>query len=127
MAAISNQILRKLAPSVGASETDLPIAEFSCDFESALNFRADVVCSSVTAFTGITVKLQHRAVEGAYANLSSANGSVAVTGNGTFSIVLHVQRAADQADLPLRKQCRLVVTTGAGDAVTFDNIIIQQR
>lgn len=127
MSAINVRELRRLNSSVGASETNLVIAEFSSDFESALNFRADLVCSGVTVTTGITVKLQHRALGGAYADLASSNASVSVTGNGTVSIVLHVQRAGDQADLPLRQGCRLVVTTGAGDAVTFDKISVQQK
>lgn len=127
MSAISNHSLRKAVPTVGASETNLSITEFAADFESSINFRADIVCSAVTVATGITVKLQHRAVGGSFEDLTSANASASITGNGTFSIVLHVQRAADQADLPVRKQCRLVVTTGAGDAVTFDEITVQQR
>lgn len=127
MAAINLRDLRKLAPTVGASITEKPIAEFSSDFESSLHFRCDLVVSSVTASTGITVKLQDKALGGAYEDLSSANASVSITGNGTFSIVLLVERSADQVDLPIKKSCRLVVTTGAGDAVTFDNISVQQR
>ena len=126
MSAITNQLPRILEATIGASETETPIAEFSSDFQSSLNFRADVVASSVTAAAGITLKLQHRAVSGDYEDLATANSSVAITAAGTVSIVLHVQRAADQADLPLRKSCRLVVTTGAGDAVTIDKVILQQ-
>ena len=126
MSAINLRELRKINPTVGASETDLPIAEFSADFQSSLHFRADLVCSSVTAATGITVNLQTKALGGSYADVGSANGAVAITGNGTFSITLLLERAADQVDLPLQKSCRLVVTTGAGDAVTFDYISVQQ-
>lgn len=126
MSAINLRELRRLQTAVGASETNLVLAEFSADFESALNFRADCVVSSVTAATGITVKLQNRALGGSYVDLASGNASVSVTANGTVSIVLHKERAGDQADLPLRKSCRLVVTTGAGDAVTFDKISVQQ-
>jgi hypothetical protein len=126
MPAINLRDLRKLNTVVGASETDLPVAEFSSDVPSSINFRLDVVCSGVTVTSGITVQLQSRALGGDFIDLASANSSVAISGNGTFSIVLHVQRAADQVDLPLRKTCRLVVTTGAGDAVTFDNVSVNQ-
>lgn len=127
MAAINMYLPRLLDSTVGASETDLPITNFSADFESALNFRADIVCSSVTVAAGITAKLQHRTSGSSYEDLNSANASVSITGDGVFSIVLHVQRAADQADLPLRQQCRIVMTTGLGDAVTIDKVVIQQR
>lgn len=127
MSAINLRDLKKLEPTVGASETNLPIAEFSTDWESSLHFRLDMVCSSVTVGAGITAKLQDRAFGGSYEDLSSANASVSVTGNGTFSITLFIERTADQVDLPIKKSCRLVITTGAGSAVTFDNISIQQR
>lgn len=127
MAAITLKTLRKLEPTVGASETNLPIANFSTDWESALHFRCDMVCSSVTVSSGITVKLQQRSKGGAYADLSSGNASVSITGNGSFSITLLLERAGDQADLPLKQSCRLVISTGAGDSVTFDEITVQQR
>ncbi len=127
MAAINVRDLRRPNPVVGASVTNQVVAEFSSDFESALHFRADLVCSSVTSTTGITAKLQHRALGGSYADLGSANASVSITGNGTFSITLLVERTADLVDLPLRQACRIVVTTGAGDAVTFDKVSVQQR
>ena len=126
MAAISQIENKILAPVVGASETDLPLMEFSANAGSSKNLRADMVCSGVTVAAGITVKLQHQAKGGDYEDLATGNAVVAISGNGTFSIVLHVQRAADQADLPLRKSCRLVVTTGAGDAVTFEGVSVQQ-
>lgn len=128
MSAISLVEPKKLYNTAfGASLTDEPLAEFAVDSASALNFRADIVCSSVTVGGGISVKLQSRAKGGVYTDLATGNASVSVTGNGTVSIVLHVQRAADQADLPLRKHCRLVLTTGAGSAVTVDEITVQQQ
>jgi hypothetical protein len=127
MSAINVRDLRKINETVGAAETNLVIAEFGADFESALHFRADLVCSSVTVGTGITAKLQHRAKGGSYEDLGSANASVAITGNGSFSITLLVERSADQVDLPLRQGCRLVVTTGTGSAITFDTISVQQK
>lgn len=126
MSAINLRDLRKLNVTVGASQTDVPIAEFSSDWQSSLHFRADIVCSSVTVATGITVTLQDKALGGSYEDLSSANASVAITGNGTFSITLFVERTADQVDLPVKKSCRLVVTTGVGDTITFDNISVAQ-
>ena len=127
MAAITQQELRRLNSTVGASETDTVVAEFSVDWESALHFRLDVVCSSVTVASGITVQVQDKALGGSYEDLSSANSAVAITGNGTFSITLLLERAADQVDLPLKKSCRLVCTTGAGDTVTFDTVSFQHR
>lgn len=123
--ALSLQTIRRINPVVGASETDLPLGTFALDAYSSRSLRIDMVCSSVTAATGITAKLQNRAESGDWEDLGSANASVAITGNGTFSITMLIERAADQVDMPLRKTSRLVITTGVGDAVTFDNITFQ--
>lgn len=113
--------------TVGASVTAQAISkEFALHQQQSLNFRADILCSAVTAGAGITIKVQHRMEGGQFTDLASANASVAVTANGTASITLNYARTADMADMPLRKQCRLVITTGAGSAITIDKIITQQ-
>lgn len=126
MSAINMLPIKVPAQALGASTSFG--SQFSADFESALNFRADIVCSSVTVTTGITAKVQiDPAATNNYVDLASGNASVSITADGVFSIKLNIQRAADQADLPLAKPCRILITTGAGDAVTIDKIYIQQR
>lgn len=115
---------RLINSAFGASETESELVRFSLSYESSLNLRVDLLASSVTSSTGITAKLQHRTTGGAYEDLATSNSSVAIAADGTHSITLHIQRSGDQADMPLRKACRLVMTTGAGDAVTIDDVIV---
>ena len=81
----------------------------------------DVVCTSVTAGAGITLKLQTR-----YSNVQSWVDSVtvAVSGNGTFTLKLLDTIAGDQTYLPLRSEGRVVVTTTAGSTLSVDAIYI---
>lgn len=61
-----------------------------------------------------------------WSDLAGANASVAITADGEYSLKQNMLRAADQPNFPLQKQIRLVVTTGAGDAVTFDSMKLLQ-
>ena len=126
MSAITIVELKRLKPIVGASETDVPVAQFSCDIESSLNFRLSAVCSAVTVVSGISIQLQSSVPGGTFKDLGSVNATKSILANGDISLILNIQVAADQVDLPLNKSCRLVVTTGAGDTVTFDRITVQQ-
>lgn len=91
--------------------------------EDSLHFRVDVAISAIVVATGISLILQH-----------SYNGSdwdnaktVALTTTGRKALTMLVEVAADQAILPLRPLCRLVVTTGAGDSVTISGVYITRR
>lgn len=48
--------------------------------------------------------------------------TTAPVSTGTFSFNLKVENSSDQAELPLRKLARLVVTSGVGDSVTVDSV-----
>ena len=109
-AAVSNQVVSKDSPlTAGGSQ----------------NLRVDLKVSTVTAGAGITAKLQHRSID-SWSDLAGANASVAITADGEFSITQLMARAADQANMPIKKQIRVLITTGAGSAVTVDNIKISQ-
>lgn len=113
--------------TLGASVSNQVVSkEEGLSAGGALNLRITFKASSVTSSTGITAKLQHKIVD-TWTDVNSANASVAITANGVYSIKLNKEVAADIADMPLCKQVRLVCSTGAGDAVTFNNILIQQE
>lgn len=114
--------------SVGASETNLPISEeIGLSAGGAVQgFRIKFLCSGVTSSTGITAKVQQRTLS-AWTDLAGANASVAITANGEYSLKQLALISADQPNFPLEKMLRVVVSTGAGDAVTFDKMVILQE
>lgn len=94
--------------------------------DGSLHLRVDVKLSSVAAGAGISMKLQHSSINGDWADLAGANATVAVTGNGTFSMTQAVERATDQVNMPLKKMVRVLITTGAGSAATVDELRVSQ-
>jgi len=113
---------------LGASLTNEAISnEIGLTYNGSLNLRVDVVTSAVTVGAGITVKLQMRSGNfEAWADVAGANASASVTAAGTFSMRQNVEVAADQANMPLKKQVRVVATTGAGSAVTINEVRCSQ-
>lgn len=107
---------------IGASETEVEVGTFSVTDYSSLNLRVGMVVSAVSGT--VTVKLQGRVVGGDYEDLSSANSSITVS-NGSNSIRLNKEVAADQADMPLTKDIRVVVTTAAASGVTINRMAVQ--
>lgn len=104
---------------IGANETDVVVSDIqliSCD--DSLTSTFTIEASSVTSASGITLQLQesHRK-DATYVDVSGA--SVAITGNGSFDIVFN---EVDGANRALKPFIRMVITTGAGDAVTVDRI-----
>jgi hypothetical protein len=113
--------------TVGASVTALQIgSEFGVSAGGARSIRLDIQASAVTAGGGITVALQHKIFD-TWTALSSANASVAISANGRVAIRMFIERSADQADMPLAKNARLVITTGVGSAVTIDKASVLQE
>ena len=93
----------------------------------ATHLRVDLKVSGVTVVGSITAKLQHRAPNGSFEDLAGANASVTISADGIVTITQLIERAADQANMPIRKQIQVVITTtNAGDEVTVDNIWIYQ-
>lgn len=122
----SPKSLLPAAVTLGASVTNQQVGE-ECGLSAggAIRLRVDLKVSAVTAGAGITAKLQQKSLD-AWSDLASTNASVAITTAGEVSIKLLVERSADQADMPLKKQVRVVLTTGAGSAVTVDKIVLLQ-
>lgn len=81
----------------------------------------DIVASDVTDTTGITAVFQDKSGTG---STWTTKKSVAIEANGQVSISLMPEVAGDQTYLPLRKQGRVVITTGADDEVTIDSIVV---
>lgn len=112
--------------TLGASETDTVISSEAPIYNSgSVRLRVNAVSSSTTVGAGITLQLQHF-LAGVWEDLTSTNSSASVTGDGVFDIKLLVERAADQADMPLGEKVRVVCTTGAGSAVTFTRLDLLQ-
>lgn len=120
-----NVVKEGAAQVIGASVTDTVISdEFNISDHDSLYFRARVKTSATTVAVGITVKLQTNShKDGTWLD----SKTVAVTTNGTFEIKLLPEVAGDQTFLPLLGLGRLVITTGAGDAVTIDSLHISKR
>jgi len=111
--------------TLGASLTDEPIsAQFSVTDTGSKNILVDVKVSGVTVGGGITLKLEDTSNGFEHSEVKSKTTSV--TADGTVSISFMAEKAGDQADLPLRNDARLVMDTGAGSAVTIDEIRIIQ-
>jgi hypothetical protein len=120
--------IQELAPKVAGSKvgslaTDAEIVKFGISAYASINFRLNMVCSAVSGTA--TAKVQVRVPGGDYEDLGSANASL-VLADGTNVIRLNIQTPADLVDMPLAKDCRLVITTAAASGVTLDKLSIQQ-
>ena len=118
-------LIKELFPkpaAFGAGLTDAQVVNLPLSAYASLNLRVDAVVSGVAGTC--TLKIQSRAPGGQFEDLGSANASVALA-NGSNSIRLNKETAADLVDMPLRKDCRLVLTTDGSGAVTFDKLSVQ--
>lgn len=112
---------------LGASLTAFEITKVGgCGMTTlgSLNVRFDIEVSAATGT--VTAKLQSRSPNGAYADLVGANASVVISGAGTFSLRQNVEVTADQPNMPLQKQVRVVVTTAAASSVTISKVWLEQ-
>lgn len=111
------------AVAVGASAANMVVSkEWPITAGGALNCAIKIVAASVTVGTGITAKLQ-TAIGSDWVDAKTA----AVAADGNFYIKLQTTVAADQTFLPLLNKGRIVVTTGAGDAVTITSVSVLQE
>jgi len=125
MSAITvSQVKKSNIESVPISQTDLEIAELTLTAGDTLNFRVDLVVSSVVGTP--VVKMQSRPTGGTWEDLGSANASVTLS-NGNNTIRLNKETVADLVDLPIRKECRLVITTDGSSSVDVDSITHERR
>ena len=113
-------LLQDTSKVIGASITAQVVSDVFNIYDNRY-LLIDVVASAVTSTTGITARFQDKSGTGTTWNTKK---TVAITIAGMVSISLLPEVAADQAHLPLRKQGRVVVTTGVDDAVTMDSIIV---
>lgn len=121
-------VLDGLAPISGVVTNQAISKDTGISWDSAFRLRVDVVASGVTVVGAVTAKLQHRPPNtSTWIDLAGANATVAITAAGVFSITQLVERTADQANMPIRKQIRVVLTTtNAGDAATIGSIYLYQ-
>lgn len=109
--------------AVAASQTNQVISkEWPVTAGGALNCAIKLVVSGVTVTTAVTAKLQ-TAIGSDWVD----SKTVSVTASGNFYIKLQTAVAGDQTFLPLLNKCRLVLTTGAGDAATVDSVYVLQE
>lgn len=108
------------APVLGASETDTPVSRtFALSASAATEALVmAVTVSDVTVTTAITLKLQTTLSEIGWVNAKTAS----ITADGVVMLTLHAEKAGDQTYFPLLNNARLVISTGAGDAVTVDKV-----
>jgi len=118
-----DRLVHEGAKTLGASITNEPVSEVFKVTPGGANeaMRVDLVVSDVTASTGITAKLQQKIVDS-----FSDVATVSITGNGTFTILINARNdsAGYYSLLPLSNLGRVVISTGAGDAVTVDNVYV---
>ena len=118
-----NVLLNGAAQVVGESVTAQAVSnEFRINAEDSLNFRMSILTTTSTVAVGITAKLQHSWDGGATWFAVGSRAQVAITGDDSFEISLVVTDTSDAAQLPLYPLGRLVIDTGAGDAVTITEI-----
>lgn len=104
--------------TIGASATNtvVTVPSTAVSHEGALNCILKITSTGVTSATGITAKLQTSTDEtGTWVDSKTAT----IAANGDSYISLQTTRTADQQYLPLLPLIRVVVSTGAGDAVTI--------
>lgn len=119
-------VLKSLSPfTLGASLSAAASDSFRISHSGSLNILIGLKCSSVTAGAGITAKLQTSILGGADADWIDGN-SVSITGNGWFYIRMNIQASGDQSKLPLGDVGQILLTTGAGSAVTVTELVVLQ-
>lgn len=108
--------------SLGESLTNKVISkEFRIGASGATKLVVAIKASGVTSATGITAKLQTAA--GTDMGFEDSK-TVTISGNDVYYIKLLAEASGDQTYLPLLSVGRVVVSTGAGDAVTIDKVLV---
>lgn len=116
-------------PSVTAVAGVVTAQAISQDFtptKSGLtNMRVEIEVNTVTQVGTLTMTLQGKSPNGTYANLAGATATATFTAAGTVILRQNVEVAADQPNMPLPSQMRVVLTTtDAGDRVTVAHIYV---
>lgn len=113
--------------AVGASATDTVVSvPFAMSAYDSYDFVVRIKTSATTVTTAITANVQEQWQGAAWEDVGN-RAQVSITGNGWFEIQMTRDDANDLAQLPTAPKCRVVVSTGTGDAVTIDSIIVSRR
>ena len=121
---ISKEYSQAQDKAVGASATATAVSQvFSITGPGRTNLIVRVKTSSVTSATGITFFVQS-SMDGL--TWRSTAKTTTISTNTYYYLTFNIEVSGDQADLPLMPIAQIVCTTGAGDAVTFDEIYVAQ-
>ena len=114
--------------AVGASETDSPLSvTFEVSGEDSRVLSVDILYADAVVATGITAKLQTSPDSLNWIDTKTVAITGAVATTTLKSITLNPEVVGDQGFLPLRKYCRVVISSGAGDSATIDACYISTR
>lgn len=109
--------------TIGASATNTAVTkEYPITAGGSIHHVIAIDVTTVTVAAGITAKLQ-TAINDIWVDSKTA----AITVAGRVYIKLNVEVAGDQTYLPLLNKGRVVISTGAGDAVTVTAVNILQE
>lgn len=123
-----NDLMKATVQSVGASETNTVLGAKQFGVSDGSRLRIDMIASAFTLGAGITLKLQvSPGLDANGAAIWVDAKTAAVTATGATTITLNPEVAGDQAFLPLPTIARVVVTTGAGSALTVIHVNVLQR
>lgn len=110
---------------LGASETDTVVSNtIRMSAEDSKFMLIRLAVDTTTVATGITANLQHSWDGGTTWEDLGSGAQVSITGDGTFQIEHDYAASNNSLAWPL---ARVVVSTGAGDAATVDNVYISRR
>lgn len=122
---VENVVKSGTAQTLGASETDTVVSNtFRMSAEDSKFFLARLDTSSSTVATGITANLQHSWDGGTTWEDIGSGVQVSITGDASYQMELEYSASNTTLAWPL---ARIVVSTGAGDAVTVDAVYISRR
>lgn len=122
---VENVLKGGAAVTLGASETDTVVSEtirMSAEDSKCMLVRLDT--SSSTVATGITANLQHSWDGGTTWEDIGSGVQVSLTGDATYQMELEHTAANTTLAWPL---CRVVVSSGSGDAITVDAVYVTRR
>jgi len=125
-------LIKDTSTTLGASETNTPISQnFRISAEGSKFLKVLVVSDTVTAGAGITWTLQQWLGKDEDGNdewaACGAPKTVSVTGDGVTVLTWNNGLAADAAYLPFTNMARVVMTTGAGSAITVERVSVIQQ
>lgn len=122
---MKNVLKNGTSVTIGASETDTVVSKtFDITDRDSVCFTVDLIAASGTYTTGITAKIQSTP-DGGTNWIDS--GTVAISADGIVSLALDITQESDTSKLPLRGVGRIVVSSGASDAVTITAVYISRR